>query len=733
MSKAISLSFTTTLFFSLFASHASAQSPLALVADGSARCVIVHGADDAWAAQRLQRWFQGTAGAEVPVMEASESPPEAECIILVGSAASNPRAADIARAAGLDLDTAALTPQGYVTWAGTLDGRDYVLLSGGGVDGTRYAVTDLFNWRLEVRDNGVYLAPCNVREVPYFPYRWFWNWDHRMDWGGGGEVGVTMGVSGVVHSYLKGADGYLIDFKNCIDYMADHKFNSLIIWGFLRDSHGGVEAAQEVCRYASERGIRILPGVGTSGYAGYYFEGDNPFNAATWLREHPELCAINDKGEPCFPVPCPSKKENLDWLDRGAEWLFGTFDVGGVNLEMGDFLVCYCDDCKSARARIDSDEPDYYKDMAISHSVTLKTMRALDPDAWLSYATYTGFKPEMAAAPPKFAEIIPDYALCQWTLTGMAGKMPEGVRPPTRHNVGYLHWCNRSTRTERDFYLERVRDVCADAAAAGFEGLDTYGELPAEWPNAELFYLAWEAFLWNPDMTVEEFTRDRLARLYGGHEAAQAFVDLIPLVRTVADRSQSGNLQRARESAVAAAAKAEPRGAVRWQRMLAYLDDRLEEARIAAEEMARKEAEALRGRKVAIASVSASEDDPDKGWTASKAVDGDVREPEGYWLTKYSHPESAWLELQFTEPSQVNRVALFHQLDDGHYRSRDYRILLRVDGQWREVVSITGNTAAGWTTHDFDPVATAAARLEITRSAHGNRMGVGEIAFSFVE
>jgi len=29
------------------------------------------------------------------------------------------------------------------------------------------------------------------------------------------------------------------------------------ISGFLRDSHGGIEAAQELCRYANERGVRI--------------------------------------------------------------------------------------------------------------------------------------------------------------------------------------------------------------------------------------------------------------------------------------------------------------------------------------------------------------------------------------------------------------------------------------------------------------------------------------------
>ncbi len=36
------------------------------------------------------------------------------------------------------------------------------------------------------------------------------------------------------------------------DFMADHKFNGLIIWGFLRDTHGGIKASKELCRFSDE-------------------------------------------------------------------------------------------------------------------------------------------------------------------------------------------------------------------------------------------------------------------------------------------------------------------------------------------------------------------------------------------------------------------------------------------------------------------------------------------------
>lgn len=708
---------------------ASGHDPLFLVRDGVPACAIVRGQVDDFAAERLARWFAEQGQAQVAVVEAeTEALPEREIIILVGSAESNPVLRRVAARAQLDVSPGPLTDQGYVARTLKQDGRDWLILAGGGREGAIHAVTDLINWRLLRHGNSIPLPPLDTRQIPRYKYRWFWNWDHRMDWGGPGRVGDLMGGGG---TFSKQPEAFLIDFKNCIDYMADHKFNGLILWGFLRDTHGGIEASQELCRYAQHRGVRILPGVGTSGYAGYYFEGDHPYNADAWIAAHPELRAVTSSGKP-HNAPCPSKKANQDWLDQGARWLFQTFQIGGVNLEMGDFFVCYCDDCRKARAAIQSDEPDYYKDMAISHRVTLNTMRGLAPEAWLSYATYTGYTAEMMARPPQFLELIPDDAICQWTLTGMARRWPGDVRPMAKHNVGYLHWCNTSTHTDDDFYLEQVRDICRDAAAAGFEGLDTYGELSAQRPNAELFYLAWEAFLWNPEMTLDEFIDQRLAPLYGGAGPARKLIEILPLVRTAKERENMEGIIRARRLAESACQASAPEGRLRWERMLAYLERHEQSQQQKQEDLLRREAEARRGQKIEIATVTASDEDPASGWSAAKAIDGSVREPQGYWLTRKNRPQQAWLELTLAKPTRIDRAALFHQLNPGHYRSLDYTLAVRTDGQWKQIVAVKDNQQAGWVVHAFDPVVTDAVRLEITRSAHYDRMGVGEIELRVV-
>lgn len=604
-------------------SASSAEDRLWLVQNGLPRAAIIRGGADDFAAERLAQGLAQACCGAIEVRSAGNgSLPDGKCIVLVGTADSNPLLRRVAGAVHLEVSQRALTDQGYLARRVRYQGRDWLILAGGGRDGAIHAVADLVNWRLRHDGRNAWLGPLDARQVPRFRYRWFWTWDNRMDWGGPGKAVDVMGGG----NYRKPPEAFLMDYKRCVDFMVDHKFNGLIVWGFLRDGHGGIEAGRELCRYASRRGVRILPGVGTSGYGGYYYEGKHPFNAATWIAQHPELRAVEKSGKP-HAAPCPSKKANQDWLDRGARWLFENFEVGGVNLEMGDFFVCYCDQCRRTRAAIASDEPDYYKDMAISHSVTLKTMRRLRPDAWLSYATYTGYTAEMMKRTSKLLAMISEDAICQWTLTGMVPRWPVNVRPMASHNLGYLHWCNRSTHTEDDFYLNQIQAICRRAAEAGLEGLDTYGELSDQRPNAELFYLAWEAFLWDPAMTVQRFAEERLAPLYGGKQAAGLLLEIIPLVATQAQRDDLSRVVKARELARSARAIASPDGSARWNRLEAYLARQEQLVRKRKEEQQRRRAAAQAGRKVMNNSVKASDGDRGEKWFAANAVEDNVDEP----------------------------------------------------------------------------------------------------------
>lgn len=406
------------------------------------------------------------------------------------------------------------------------------------------------------------------------PQRYVWTWDNRMDWVNPGKAVSVMGGG----RYTKAPEDFLADYKALVDFLRGQtSFNAIIIWGFLRDAHGGVQASQELCEYARARGIRIIPGVGTSGYEGYYYEGNHRYNITTWLKEHPELRAVNAKGQPHNAL-CPSQPANIQWLNDGCRWLFSTFQIGGINFEIGDFFVCHCDGCKAARARIPGDIPDYYKDMALSTAPVARLAHELAPDAWLSYATYTGFSPDMARTPPAWVELIPPGIICQWTLTGMVSEAawPAGLKPPTQTNTGYLHWGNKSTHSVHHFYPAQTQDVCRRAAAAGFVGLATYGEDPDSIFSMKLFYAAWSYFLEHPTRTLNDFAQERLAGWFGGAAEAER---LLAIVKPLEEQGPTrGNLAAARGQVTAAlAAAATPAARTTWQAFGRFLDGRLAE------------------------------------------------------------------------------------------------------------------------------------------------------------
>ena len=84
---------------------------------------------------------------------------------------------------GRDDTSPRLTDQGYVAKRLSYAGHDCLLLAGGGRDGAPYAVMDLIHWNLESDGPSAWIESLDVCEVPRLRYRWFWDWDSRMDWG----------------------------------------------------------------------------------------------------------------------------------------------------------------------------------------------------------------------------------------------------------------------------------------------------------------------------------------------------------------------------------------------------------------------------------------------------------------------------------------------------------------------------------------------------------------------
>ena len=188
-----------------------------------------------------------------------------------------------------------------------------------------------------------------------FDYRSLYTWDHSTNWDLS-QPGLR--VSGCHEPYDKPAAAFLEDYRRLIDFMSSLCLNHLIIWGALRDDHGGVESLKSLVKYGKGKGVRVAPGVGVNCYGGTYYEGDHEFSLERLLPKHPEYAAIDengnymvDKKNTRISVACPRNPKVIEWNKASMRWLMETLEPEAIHYETGDYGVCHCKICNSVGDR----------------------------------------------------------------------------------------------------------------------------------------------------------------------------------------------------------------------------------------------------------------------------------------------------------------------------------------------------------------------------------------------
>ena len=450
-----------------------------------------------------------------------------------------------------------LPPNGYRVECIKHDGGTALVVVGGDVFGMLAGLSDAF-LNGELTRRGFTYRGGSKTEKPAFPLRYYWTWDHSTNWVLDDEGNQ---LSGCYNQYLKRPETYVEDYRRLVDHCVDMRFNGILIWGFLRDPHGGEAYGYEVAKYAADRGVAIMPGAGTTWYGGIYYEGNHPCNLDTYVAKHPERGMMREDGTYHTQGLSPYHPDNLKFIRDSLEWLYTSFPIGGVNLENGDLLVDHSPAAKRGRKKIKSGEADFYKDQFFAYKDALATIHRIAPEAWNTYATYTGFglgadvsnAGSSMGREPYFAKRMPESAIAQWTLTGMVSRSPvplrdwrdaarpkavyknpswpRGLRPPTPRSAGFLHQASQWSWLRRsELALSTFAEGCLRSHEAGLEGLSIHGEVSRRALVWNLNYLAMRHWTYHPVSTLDEFAQAELAPRLGGKKEAREFAEALCLL-----------------------------------------------------------------------------------------------------------------------------------------------------------------------------------------------------------
>jgi len=402
------------------------------------------------------------------------------------------------------------------------------------------------------------------RPKPALPNSYYWTWDHSTNWMLDDPGMLNWGCN---NTYLKNPETYLTDYRRLTDMAAGLGVKGILIWGFIRDDHGGIDYAKRVADYAAANGVAIMPGVGTNHYGGIYYQGNHKYSLETFTAKYPDARQVTQKGDRHPRAICSTYPGLVEWQQEAIQWLFKEFAIGGANLENGDFGVCYCPRCKEVSKDWAKDEPSFWMHQYLGYNNALRAVADQLDDKLITWTTYKGFlpgKPDsthrhdrayMYCQKPALIDKLPSNAICQWTITSMLQgeqaplmkyldngapeeilnheRWPKDIKPPTARSVGFMHQGSQWVGVNRyQLIIGYIKQACLRAYRAGLEGVSIHGEVSSVNVTWALNYLAYSHFIHWPEDSLRDFGRKTLSQVLGSEDEGEAFAVLLAHIGT---------------------------------------------------------------------------------------------------------------------------------------------------------------------------------------------------------
>ncbi len=419
--------------------------------------------------------------------------------------------------------------------------------------------------------------------------RLLWTWDHCVQWTAGRAGMHDWGAS---NEYPGSAEDFLREYSLLVRWCGQNGIDGVVIWGLLRDGHGGVETATRLCETAEAAGVKVLAGIGLNAYGGVYYEGASEWSLNNHLEKHPELFAFRADGERHIILPgrfmpqpmlhaCPSRPENIEYMRDGLRWLMETVPVHGVQVEAGDTLCCECPLCRERRQHPVSALS--WEDMALTYGPAAEAVWSVRPEATVVLETYSHPDPAPEGEAPGFGGGAPSWAAeclaqfprgayVQWVgdyVTAPHNSVPWTTRAPEGFagNIMRSHHATWWRGRGDEVAIHWLAEVARKSIAQGFDGLSIFGDKSPFRTGCELNYLALADYgsQANPEADMDSFLKRVAAPLLGGDELAAEFLRLARLIEAPEE------LDGAVTAAQRQAAKLEGRPADRWTWLAWYL------------------------------------------------------------------------------------------------------------------------------------------------------------------
>ena len=365
--------------------------------------------------------------------------------------------------------------------------------------------------------------------------KFLWTWDHSMDW-----VPLADGIQekGASNPYYKDAEDFIDDYKRLIDFFSPFGFTGIIIYGLLRDCHGGIDAAKEICRYAKKKGMCIIAGIGVNSYGGVYWEGKHEFNLSYWLDHHPELEAVGQPfpNHPYLRIACPSKKENHEWMKDAVRWLCETFDIGGINFETGDYGLCKCGKCQKRSkyvAKWANDSAEWSNEDIVELLPPLieeaeKTRPGILPicECYFDNVLNTDLFVPLKTFP---RNTIFQFCINRSYLPKFLVEMDSQkvAKLPSHQKVIRTHIGTQWNNERHKFVARDFAELTKKVSEINMDGITIFSEVSYQKTVHEINYISIANFSDNQGLTWNNFVIQKLAPLLGGEDLATKYIELL--------------------------------------------------------------------------------------------------------------------------------------------------------------------------------------------------------------